>query len=180
MKVRRITWGCRYEEGMEMGPTGTGATTPILSSYAFISNLKLYLKNVALSEQGTKTSEHTIHSHCQPSQKQDRSWPSLQLKFNLHQQLLAAKWQVHVALANSLRFSLQGGKTTNCQKGEKNKELQWQPRGFGSWINWDNGVCPMFLNGQRNNPVVGVPNFWKPMEYPHKFINYINLNQQSH
>ncbi len=120
MRARKSTWGRRYEEGIEMGPRATGATTPIHSSYAFLTNLKLYHKNVALSEQGTKTSEHTIHSHCQPSQKQDRSWPSLQLKFNLHPQLSAAKWQDHVALANSLRFSLQGGRTTNCQKGEKN------------------------------------------------------------
>jgi hypothetical protein len=28
-----------------------------------------------------------------------------------------------------LEFSLQGGKTTNCQKGEKNKELQRQTIG---------------------------------------------------
>jgi hypothetical protein len=73
MKARKITQGCRYEEGIEMGPTATGATTPIHSSYVFITNLKLYLKNVALSKQGTKASEHTIHSHCQLSQKQDRS-----------------------------------------------------------------------------------------------------------
>jgi hypothetical protein len=32
------------------------------------------------------------------------------------------------------------------------------------------------LNCQRNNPIVGVPNLWKPMEYPHKFTNHNNLN----
>jgi hypothetical protein len=41
----------------------------------------------------------------------------------------SSKMASSCALENSLNFSLQGGKTTNCQKGEKNKELQRQARG---------------------------------------------------
>jgi len=41
----------------------------------------------------------------------------------------SSKMASSCALASSLRFSLRGGKTTNCQKGEKNKELQRQARG---------------------------------------------------
>jgi len=45
--------------------------------------------------------------------------------------------------------------------------------GVGQWSS------PHALNYQRNNLIVGVPNLWKPMEYPHKFINCNNLNQQN-
>ncbi len=45
--------------------------------------------------------------------------------------------------------------------------------GLGQWSS------PHALNCRRNNLVVGVPNLWKPMEYPHKFTNHNNLNQQT-
>jgi len=46
--------------------------------------------------------------------------------------------------------------------------------GLGQWNS------PNVFNCQRNNLVVGVLNLWKPMEYPQKFINCNNLNQQNH
>jgi hypothetical protein len=46
--------------------------------------------------------------------------------------------------------------------------------GLGQWNS------PNVFNCQRNNLVVGVLNLWKPMEYPQKFTNCNNLNQQSH
>ncbi len=36
------------------------------------------------------------------------------------------------------------------------------------------------LNYWRNNHVVGVPNLWKPMEFPHKFTNRNKPNHQSY
>ncbi len=61
---------------------------------------------------------------------------------------------------------------------------------FPPWVHiqegWFSGVLDLdglgqwspsrALNCQRNNPIVGVPNLWKPMEYPHKFTNHNNLN----
>jgi hypothetical protein len=57
---------------------------------------------------------------------------------------------------------------------------------------WKNWICwvldldgleqwnlPHALNYQKNNHVVGVPNLWKPMEYPHKFTNLNNPKQQN-
>ncbi len=46
--------------------------------------------------------------------------------------------------------------------------------GLGQWNS------PHALNCQRNSLIVEVPNFWKPMKYPHMFTNHNNLNQQSH
>jgi hypothetical protein len=36
---------------------------------------------------------------------------------------------------------------------------------------------PHALNYQRNNLVVKVLNLWKPLEYPHMFTNYNNINK---
>jgi hypothetical protein len=46
--------------------------------------------------------------------------------------------------------------------------------GLGQWSS------PHALNYWRKNLVVGVPNLWKPMEYPHKFTNRNNPNQLNH
>jgi hypothetical protein len=46
--------------------------------------------------------------------------------------------------------------------------------GLGQWSS------PHVLNYQRNNPIIGVPNLWKHMEYSHEFTSHNNPNQQSH
>jgi hypothetical protein len=46
--------------------------------------------------------------------------------------------------------------------------------GLGQWS------LPHALNYLTNNPIVRVPNLWKPMEFLHKFINCNKPNLQSH